>query len=181
MFRGVFSGFFILVCTTNAFAPTFRQNLGVRSTRRCQVRMDVATVLRKVEDNRLLSQVADLGVLSKAEAAGITLTDLIPLLRLADEFGAVGLLASVIDEPFVPELVDLAPKLLPLAGTALNLEPSLLYAAAVGSLGAAAAEVYIIPDSSVQLVALQTFLAILLGAVVPAASLVGAFVLGSLK
>jgi len=82
--------------------------------------MDVATVLNKVQDARLLSKVSELGLLSKAEAAGITLTDLVPLLRLADEFGAVSILASVIDEPYVPQLIDLAPKLLPLAGTALK-------------------------------------------------------------
>eukprot|EP00617_Octactis_speculum_P017513 CAMPEP_0185743122 /NCGR_PEP_ID=MMETSP1174-20130828/724_1 /TAXON_ID=35687 /ORGANISM="Dictyocha speculum, Strain CCMP1381" /LENGTH=181 /DNA_ID=CAMNT_0028415563 /DNA_START=66 /DNA_END=611 /DNA_ORIENTATION=+ len=181
MIRSVFSGLFILACTTNAFTPTFRQNVGVRRSSRSQVRMDVATVLNKVQDARLLSKVSELGLLSKAEAAGITLTDLVPLLRLADEFGAVSILASVIDEPYVPQLIDLAPKLLPLAGTALNIDPSLLYIAAIGSLGAAAAEVVVIPDDSLQLVALQTFLAILLGAVVPAASLVGAFVLGYKK
>jgi len=63
----------------------------------------------------------------------------------------------------------------------ISIDPSLLYIAAIGSLGAAAAEVVVIPDDSLQLVALQTFLAILLGAVVPAASLVGAFVLGYKK
>lgn len=77
-------------------------------------------LLRKVSQKKLLTLVAKRGLLSKADKAGFTLSDLEPLLKTADDAGAVELLASAIDD-VGPTLVQFAPRALPLAGGVLNL------------------------------------------------------------
>eukprot|EP00622_Pseudochattonella_farcimen_P000120 FR734550.1.p1 GENE.FR734550.1~~FR734550.1.p1 ORF type:complete len:177 (+),score=38.16 FR734550.1:29-532(+) len=143
--------------------------------------MGAADLIDIVQQKKLLSKTAELGLLSKADAAGITLSDLEPLLIFADDNGALEILADLLDSPLAATAVDLAPSALPLAGALINTPPALLIGLAPLSLAAAVAEVNIIDDSSVALVAIQTILAVLLGAVVPAVSLGGAFVLGYKK
>merc|ERR1719230_2086994 len=134
---------------------------------RSQIRMDAGTVLKKVEDNRLLSQVASLGILSKAEAAGFTPADLEPLLIAADEAGVVAILPDILENPALPGLIDLAPGALPLVASLLSVPPAALFLTALASLGATAAEIALIPDDSITSIALQTFLAIPLGTIIP--------------
>ena len=122
-------------------------------------------------------------MLSKLDKAGVKLTTLAPLLKQAEKLGALQLVEGKADKllPVLNLAVDSAPALLPLAGSVLNGGPTPLYFLAVSSLAAAAAVIGLIPDDSVGNVALQTLLAVPLGAIVPAASLVGAAVLSKLK
>lgn len=76
---------------------------------------------------------------------------------------------------------DQAPALLPLVGTVLKAGPAGLLVLAAGSAAAAAVTIFLIPDDSIASVALQTFAAIPLGAIVPGACVVGAGVLNKLK
>merc|ERR1719230_1981667 len=163
-----------LVSSAAAFTPARRIPLRV-------ARQQTYDILNTIQDTGLLSQVAELGVLSKAEAAGVTLSDLEPLLIVADENGAMQLLGDVLALPITPKLVAAAPGLLPLAGAALSVPPPVLFAAAPASAFAAYTAVSVIPDDSIGAVALQTFIAILLGAVIPGVSLVGGAVLGYKK
>lgn len=143
--------------------------------------MSAEQVLQKTADSKLLTKLAASGVLSKAEAAGLTLADLEPLLKIADDTGVVAITGDLLESPIAPVLVDLAPAALPLLGPALEVPPAALVLAAGASVAAAFAEVSIIPDDSIVSVATQTGLAVILGAVLPAVSLGGAFVLGSIK
>ena len=143
--------------------------------------MSAEQVLTKTAETKLLTKLAQSGILSKAEAAGLTLADLEPLLKLADDTGVVAITGDLLESPLAPTLVDLAPAALPLLGPALELPPAALVAAAGASVAAAFAEVAIIPDDSIVSVATQTGLAVILGAVLPAVSLGGAFVISSIK
>lgn len=83
--------------------------------------------------------------------------------------------------PLVAKGIDLAPALLPLAGTALKTPPTVFFGAAAASFAAAVAVVGAIPDDSVSSIALQTALVVPLGAILPAALGVGGLVLSKLK
>jgi hypothetical protein len=54
-----------------------------------------------------------------------------------------------------PTAINLAPSALPLVGTLFDLNPTILTAAALGSFGAAVAEVAVIPDDNTAFVAVQ--------------------------
>mmetsp|Transcript_92692 Transcript_92692/g.264792 ORF Transcript_92692/g.264792 Transcript_92692/m.264792 type:complete len:180 (-) Transcript_92692:289-828(-) len=169
-----------LVSTAAAFTPA--RHIPVRSAAlNYAARPKAFDILDAIQDNQLLSKTAELGVLSKAEAAGVTLSDLEPLLIAADDNGAMQLLGDVLALPITPKLINAAPGLLPLAGAALSVPPALLFATAPASAFAAYTAVQVIPDDSLTSVALQTFLAVLLGAVIPAVSLAGGAVLGYKK
>ena len=143
--------------------------------------MSAEAVLQKTADGKLLTKLAQTGVLSKLDAKGLTLADIEPLLKFADETGAAAVTGDLLESPFLPTVVDLAPVALPLLAPALEIPPPALVLAAGASIAAAVAETAILPDDTVLSVALQTFLAVLLGAVLPAVSLGGAAVLGSIK
>ena len=120
-----------------------------------------------------------MGLLSKLEQAGFSLSTAKPLLVLADELDLLGILDAQSDKvlPLAAKAIDLAPSLLPLASTALNTPPTALFGGAAVSLATAAALVAVVPDDSVASIAVQTFLAVTLGAVLPGALGVGGFIL----
>ena len=128
----------------------------------------VSTTLSTVEETRLLSKVARLGLLSKLEKAGLKLSDIEPLLVLAEKEGLIGALGEVNDDllPLLPTLVGLAPAGLPALGLVLNTPPAAFYGLAAAS-AAAGVAVTQLPDDSVGIVALQTFVAILFGGILP--------------
>lgn len=144
----------------------------------------VKNLLTQVEESGLLTKVAQSGLLSKAQASGISLTKLEPLIALAAENEDVLILVEASTPellPLLPKLIDLAPQALPLAVAALGISPGTLQAGAFASLAAAAAAVYVIPDDTVLEVAAQTLAVGALGVAVPAASLIGATILGKIK
>lgn len=145
--------------------------------------LQVKALLEKVENGRLLTKVAQSGLLSKAQAAGITLSKLEPLLDLAASNPDILILVESSGPellPVLPTIVDLAPGALPLLAAAVQIPPPLLGAAGLAVLGGAFAAVGAIPDDSVTNVALQTAL---VGLSLPAAgaAFVGAALLGKLK
>lgn len=143
----------------------------------------VKSLLEQVEGTKLLSKVAKAGLLSKAQASGITLTKLEPLLKLASSNKEVMILVEAAGPealPILPKIVDLAPGVLPLLGSAIQISPSALQTLAIGAVGAAAAGIYFIPDDSTALVAAQTILVGTCGAAA-AASAVGAAILTKIK
>lgn len=143
----------------------------------------VKSLCEQVEGTKLLSKVAKAGLLSKAQASGITLTKLEPLLKLAASNKDVMILLEAAGPealPILPKIVDLTPGLLPLLGAAIQISPSTLQTLAVGAVGAAAAGVYFIPDDSTTLIAAQTVLVGTCGAAA-AASAIGATVLTKIK
>ena len=144
----------------------------------------VKSLLGQVEDTRLLTKVAQAGILSKAQASGITPLKLEPLLKLAaSNKDVMILLEAAAPEalPLLPKLVELAPPALPLLKAAIQISPGVLQGAAVASLAAAAAGVAYIPDDTTLEIAGQTLLVGALGIAAPAASLIGAGVLSKIK
>ena len=118
--------------------------------------------------------------MSKAQASGITLTKLEPLLKLAaSNKDVMILLEAAAPEalPLLPKIVEIAPGALPLLGAAIQISPGTLQAAALASVLAAAAGVYIIPDETTVQIAAQTLLVGGLGVAAPAASIIGAGIL----
>ncbi|CAN0014932.1 unnamed protein product, partial [Phaeothamnion confervicola] len=139
----------------------------------------VPDLIIKTEQLKLLSTASRLGLLSKLEKAGLTLKDVEKLLPLIDEYDVIGTGLELGDDvlKIAPTALDAAPALLPLAAAALNIPPAALYAAAFASLAGGAFAINAIPDTSLGLIALQTFLAVPLLAVAPVASLIGAIIL----
>jgi len=185
----------LLATTANAFAPaspnaarTFvPKPLAASSISAVDEKgnnIAVKDLLTQVESSGLLTKVAKSGLLSKAQAAGISLTKLEPLLALAAENEEILILVEAATPeilPILPKVIELAPPALPLAAAALDISPGLLQTAAIASVAAAGASVYFIPDDTIVQVAAQTLLVGILGAAVPAASLVGATVIGLVK
>lgn len=128
----------------------------------------LAATLELVEEKKLLSKVAKLGILTKLEKAGLRLRDAEPLLVWAEENGVVGALGEINDDllPLLPTVVGLAPLALPLLGAAIALPAAAFYVLSVASVGGAYF-VTTFPDDSVSSVALQTFLAIPLATAFP--------------
>jgi hypothetical protein len=143
----------------------------------------VKNLLVKVEDSGLLTKVAQSGLLSKAQEAGVSLSKLEPLLALAAKDSSILILVEAATPeliPLLPGLVDLAPAALPLLAAAITIPPFILQGLGLASLGAAFAIVQVVPEDTVVEVALQTAAVGVLGVVAPAASFIGAFVLGKL-
>jgi hypothetical protein len=184
----------LFASSTNAFAPV-QNNPTFVAPLKAVAEVDkygnnnaVKSLLSKVEEHtQLLTKVAQAGLLSKAQASGISLTKLEPLLELAaSNKDVMILLEAAAPEalPILPKLVELAPPgALPLlGGAAIKISPGALQAAAVvASLGAAAAGVYIIPDDTTVQIAAQTLLVGALGVAAPAASIIGAGILSKIK
>lgn len=143
----------------------------------------VKNLLQKVENQRLLTLVAESGLLSKAQEAGITLSKLEPLLELAASNPEILILVEASGPellPILPTVVDLAPAALPLLASAVSIPPPAIGAAGLAILAAAGFVVATIPDDSVTNLAIQTFA---VGLALPAAgaALAGAAILGKLK
>lgn len=143
--------------------------------------------LESAQSTGLLTKVAKSGLLSKAAAAGITLSKVEPLIILAAEKGILDEVLILTEAagpdivPLLPTVINLAPQALPLLAAGLDIPPVALQGAAVASLGAAFAIVNVVPDDTVIQVAGQTLAVALLGVAAPAASLVGATILGKVK
>lgn len=143
----------------------------------------VKNLLEKVEDSGLLTKVAQSGLLSKAQEAGISLSKLEPLLALAAKDKSILILVEAATPeliPILPKLVDVAPAALPLLASAVAIPPFVLQGLGLASLGAAFAIVQVVPDDTVVEVALQTAAVGVLGVAAPAASFIGAAILGKL-
>jgi len=147
------------------------------------MKFDVEKAAASLSNNKILTRTAQLGLLSRLEKSGFTLTTAIPLLKKADELDVLGYLEGSSDKllPLIATAIDLAPAALPLVGATLKVGAPGLLLGAVASAGAAAVVLGLIPDDSVTNVALQTALAVPLGAIVPGACVVGAGVLSKLK
>mmetsp|Transcript_58434 Transcript_58434/g.123955 ORF Transcript_58434/g.123955 Transcript_58434/m.123955 type:complete len:206 (+) Transcript_58434:114-731(+) len=173
-----------LQATANRAAPGAAITSKVDSTGN---NIAVKNFLESAEATKLLSKVAQAGLLSKAAAAGITLSKLEPLILAAAEKGILDEVLVLTEAagpdilPLLPTVVDLAPQALPLLALGLDLSPTVLQGAALASVAAAFAIVTVVPDDTVVQVAGQTLAAATLGLAVPVASLGGAFVLGKVK
>ena len=104
------------------------------------------------------------------------------MLKFAEEQDLLGVLEASSDKflPLIASAIELSPSLLPLAATALKAPPSAFFGGATASLAAAVAVIALVPDDSVANVALQTLIAVPLGAVLPVALGVGGVVLGKI-
>ena len=144
---------------------------------------DLNKAVNTLSRNKVLTKTAELGLLTKLEKAGFTLTTAKPLLKLADEVDALGYLEASADNvlPLAATAIELAPGLIPLAGTAIKAGPAPLGLGAIASAAAAAAVVYTVPDDSVTDIAIQTAAVIPLGLVIPGAITIGAVFLSKLK
>jgi hypothetical protein len=141
----------------------------------------VRDLLVDIEKSRLLSKVAQSGLLSKAQAAGVSLSNLEPLLALAAGNKDVLILVEASGPellPLLPTMVKFVPPALPLLGTAIGIPPGVIQAAGLASLLGAAGAVAVIPDDTVANVAVQTLAVGVLGVAVPGASFIGAAILG---
>jgi hypothetical protein len=193
-----------MASTAAAFAPAPQQsgsNLALHATAnravpsaRITSKVDdtgnniaVKNFLVSAETTGLLTKVAQAGLLSKAAAAGITLTKLEPLIIAAAQKGILDEVLILTEAagpdilPLLPTIVDLAPQALPLLALGLDLSPTVLQVAALASIGAAYGIVSVVPDDTVIQVAAQTLAVATLGVVAPAASLIGATILGKVK
>ena len=140
----------------------------------------VKNLLIDVESSGLLSKVASSGLLSKAQKAGLSLSKLEPLLALAAENKEILILVEAATPellPLLPTVVNVAPAALPLLAAAIQIPPAALGVVGLGSLGAAAGAVVVIPDETLVQIAGQTFAAGVLGAA-GVASIAGSVVLG---
>mmetsp|Transcript_20561 Transcript_20561/g.37105 ORF Transcript_20561/g.37105 Transcript_20561/m.37105 type:complete len:207 (-) Transcript_20561:301-921(-) len=193
-----------MASTTAAFAPAPQQSVSNLPLHATKDRFSAGAVITSKVDSTgnniavknflesaqatgLLTKVAQAGLLSKAAAAGITLTKLEPLITAAAEKGILDEVLILTEAagpdilPLLPTIVDLAPAALPLLALGLDISPVILQGAALASLGAAYGIVSFVPDDTVLQVAGQTLAVATLGLVVPAASLIGATVLGKVK
>ena len=143
----------------------------------------VKQLLAKIENSRLLSQVAQSGLLSKAQKAGISLSKVETILAaVADQPELLILVEASGPEllNILPAVIEFAPGALPLLSNAVGIPASALQVAGLASLAAAAGIVINVPDDTVVDVAVQTLAVGVLGIAAPAASFVGAAVLGKL-
>ncbi|KAL7540565.1 hypothetical protein ACHAWF_006718, partial [Thalassiosira exigua] len=173
-----------LHATAKRAAPSARITSKVDSTGN---NVAVKNFLESAEATGLLRKVAQAGLLSKAADAGITLTKLESLIAVAAQKGILDEVLILTEAagpdilPLLPTVVDLAPQALPLLALGLDLQPVVLQGAALASLGAAYGIVTVVPDDTVAQVAAQTLAVAVLGVAAPAASLVGATILGKIK
>ena len=133
-----------------------------------------------MQDAQLLTKVAESGLLSKAQAAGLSLSKLEPLLQLAASNPEILVLVEASGPellPILPTVVKVAPPALPLLAAAIQVPPPALAVLGLGALGAAAGVVYVVPDDTIVNIAAQTFAVGALGAA-GLAGIVGSVVLG---
>eukprot|EP00597_Dinobryon_sp_UTEXLB2267_P001033 CAMPEP_0170066812 /NCGR_PEP_ID=MMETSP0019_2-20121128/6400_1 /TAXON_ID=98059 /ORGANISM="Dinobryon sp., Strain UTEXLB2267" /LENGTH=147 /DNA_ID=CAMNT_0010274057 /DNA_START=177 /DNA_END=620 /DNA_ORIENTATION=+ len=144
---------------------------------------DFDQAVNTLSSNKILTKTSQLGLLTRLEKAGFTLTSAAPLLKFADEQDLIGVLEASSDKvlPLIGKAIELSPALLPVAGTALKTPPTVLYGGAAASLAAAGALIAVVPDDSVLNVALQVSLGLTLGAILPGALGVGGFILTKIK
>mmetsp|Transcript_3523 Transcript_3523/g.5486 ORF Transcript_3523/g.5486 Transcript_3523/m.5486 type:complete len:182 (-) Transcript_3523:1197-1742(-) len=168
MFRLAISFIAVLVCVS-AFnlAPSLKSGRGSPLS----MAFDLDKAANVLSSNKILTKTSQLGLLTRLENAGFTLTSAAPLLKFADENDLLGVLEASSDDvlPLIGKAIDLSPSLLPVASTALNAPPAALFGGAAASIAAAAALVLTVPDDSVASVAVQAALAVPLGVILPGA------------
>ena len=180
----------LFFATVSAFAPASQtQRSPVAPLRASNIREEVDTIgnniavknlLSDVQDAQLLTKVAESGLLSKAQAAGLSLSKLEPLLQLAASNPEILVLVEASGPellPILPTVVKVAPPALPLLAAAIQVPPPALAVLGLGALGAAAGVVYVVPDDTLVNIAAQTFAVGALGAA-GLAGIVGSVVLG---
>lgn len=163
--------------TLRMAAPAGRRNIDKRSEfppenpilKEDNPLITLSNLLVKTEEKGILTQLAETKLLSRAEAAGLTLADIEPLLYVIEENGVVAATGDIGADllPLLPKLIDTAPVALPLVAGALKVPAPLLALVAAGG-PVAAYVITSLPDDSIASVALQTFLALPLATVVPA-------------
>jgi len=168
---------FIFSCCV-AFQPTGRGTCAFMT-----MKFNLDKAVNTLSSKRILTKTAELGLLSKLDKAGFTLTTAKPLLKLADEVDALGYLEASSDTvlSLAGTAIETAPALLPLAGAALKAGPTPLYLGAAASAGAAAAIIFAVPDETVTDIAIQTASMIGLGLVLPGALTVGGTLLSKIS
>ena len=170
----------LLLATVNAF---MHNNMIKRSSSSLNMAFDLDKAVNTLSRNRILTKTAELGLLSRLEKAGFTLTTAKPLLKLADDKDILGYLEASSDDvlSLAATAIEFAPAVLPLAGTALKAGPTPLFLGAAASAGAAYGLYEFIPDDSILNVALQTSAVGTLGVLVPGALTVGGGLLATIS
>ena len=146
----------------------------------------IRDLLSKVDSSNVLTKVADAKLLSNAQASGITLSSLEPLLRAAGGNQEVMILLEaatpeLLSLPILPKVIEIAPVALPLLGTLIQIPTAALQLGGIVSLTSAAAAVALIPDDTILQVAAQTLLVATLGLVIPVVSVGGSVVLSKAR
>eukprot|EP01035_Chromulina_nebulosa_P018852 gene18852-24637_t len=170
----------VLTAKQLGFSLSSRRNSNSRST---AMKFDFDKAVNTLSKNKILTKTSQLGLLSKLEKAGFTLSTAVPLLIKADELDVLGVLEASSDKvlPLVATAIETAPALLPLASAALKVPSELLGLGAVISLAGAVGVIVEIPDDSLVNIALQSFLFVPLGVILPGALGVGSVILSKLK
>ena len=155
----------------------------VRSISSLSMKFDFDKAVNTLSRNKVLTKTAQLGLLSRLDKAGFTLSTAKPLIKKADELDVLGVLEASSDKvlPILAKVIDLAPGLLPLAAPVLNTPPIVLFGTGLASLAAAFAVITLIPDNTVSDVALQTVLVIPLATIIPAVTFIGGGILGKIS
>eukprot|EP00549_Striatella_unipunctata_P016184 CAMPEP_0118695572 /NCGR_PEP_ID=MMETSP0800-20121206/13271_1 /TAXON_ID=210618 ORGANISM="Striatella unipunctata, Strain CCMP2910" /NCGR_SAMPLE_ID=MMETSP0800 /ASSEMBLY_ACC=CAM_ASM_000638 /LENGTH=196 /DNA_ID=CAMNT_0006594399 /DNA_START=77 /DNA_END=667 /DNA_ORIENTATION=- len=184
---------FVLIASADAFTsipqrraqPFVRLNAAGPVVKEDSVgnNVDVMAFLDEVESSGLLSKLAQSKLLSKAQDAGVSLSSLTPLLKLAvDNPDVLVLTEAAAPEllPLLSLLVTLAPPALPLLALTISLPPAVFLGAAAASVGATVGALNIIPDDTIAEVAGQTLIVGILGLAVPVLSVVAFGVISTL-
>jgi hypothetical protein len=143
----------------------------------------IKDALTKASESGLLTKVYQSGLLSKADAAGVSLSSLEPLLKLTEKNPDLLLIVEAAGPDFLkllPTIVDTTPALLPLLSLAISIPPPLIAAGAPAGLAGAFLLLQDGLGDTVPEVAAHTLGGIVLGGILPAVSLGGAFVLSKL-
>ena len=171
----------LLLVSINAF---MHNNMMKRSTvSSLNMAFDLDKAVNTLSRNRVLTKTAELGLLTRLEKAGFTLTTAKPLLKLADDKDILGYLEASSDSvlSLAATAIEIAPAALPLAGTALKAGPAPLFLGAVASAGTAFGIYEFVPDDSVLNIALQTTAIGTLGVLVPGALTVAGGLLATIS
>eukprot|EP00596_Hydrurales_sp_CCMP1899_P009120 CAMPEP_0119038946 /NCGR_PEP_ID=MMETSP1177-20130426/8159_1 /TAXON_ID=2985 /ORGANISM="Ochromonas sp, Strain CCMP1899" /LENGTH=170 /DNA_ID=CAMNT_0007002183 /DNA_START=111 /DNA_END=623 /DNA_ORIENTATION=+ len=166
-----------------AMASAFKAMPKMVRSSKISAEFNIDRAISTLSRNKILTKTAQLGLLSKLENAGFTLTTAVPLLIFAEENDLIGVLEASSEKvlPLIGTAIELAPGLLPFAAIALNTKPTVFFGAAAASAGAAAAAVFLIPDDNIALIAAQTLLALPLGVLLPGGLAVGGLVVGKIE
>lgn len=183
--------FVLFASNASAFAPTPKSRVSVSVQAKPLVdnngnNIKIRDLLSKVDSSNVLTKVADAKLLSNAQASGITLSSLEPLLRAAGGNQEVMILLEaatpeLLSLPILPKVIEFAPGALPLLGNLVQIPTVALQLGGIASLASAAAAVTLIPDDTILQVAAQTLLVATLGLVIPVVSVGGSVVLSKAR
>lgn len=182
----------LLASSVNAFAPVLNSRVStVVQAKKAVVdnngnNIAVKNLFETVDSSGLLTAVAQSKLLSNAQAAGISLSSVEPLLKAAGGNQEVMILLEaatpeLLGLPILPKVIEFAPAALPLLSILIQIPTAAILFGGVASLAGAAASVVLIPDDTILEIAAQTILVATLGLVVPALSVGGSVVLSKVK